>query len=78
MATLQPVQTPAQQEAQAEVNSIVQEDAAKNRVAVHTFDPDASPQEKAATAGKNRDQLKSVTDKPSETGVKGMWSRLLI
>ncbi|CAL1696266.1 unnamed protein product [Somion occarium] len=51
--------TPA---AQTEVNGIVQQDAAKDRVAVHTFDPDATPNEKAASAGKNIDQLKSVQD----------------
>jgi len=31
--------------------------------AVHSFDPDASPEEKAATAGKARDQLKDISSK---------------
>ncbi|KAF7306591.1 hypothetical protein MIND_00450400 [Mycena indigotica] len=35
-------------------------DDANSRVAVHTFDPEASPTEKAAAAAKNRDQLASV------------------
>ncbi|KAF7320046.1 hypothetical protein MKEN_00788800 [Mycena kentingensis (nom. inval.)] len=33
---------------------------ANGRVAVHSFDPDASPEQKGAAAGKARDQLKSV------------------
>lgn len=33
-----------------------------SRVATHSFDPDASPQQKAAAAGKARDQLKSVKE----------------
>jgi hypothetical protein len=44
--------------AQARVNGLVAADAAKARV--YTFDPDASPQEKAAQAAKGRDQLKRV------------------
>ncbi|KAF9270554.1 tricalbin [Marasmius fiardii PR-910] len=32
------------------------------RVAVHSFDPDATPQQKAADAGKAKDQLSSVKD----------------
>ena len=42
---------------QAKVNGIVEHDAAKGRVPVHTFDPDASPEEKAAAAGKNSGKL---------------------
>lgn len=44
--------------AEAQVNGIVQEDAAKNRVPVHTFDPNAPPEAKAAAAGKGKDKLK--------------------
>src|SRR5882762_9938523 len=44
---------------QKQANHIVKEDASKSNVAVHTFDPDASPQQKAASAGKGADQLKS-------------------
>ncbi|KAJ3718444.1 C2 domain-containing protein [Lentinula raphanica] len=43
-------------------------DAAKGRVAVHTFDPDASPAQKAAAAGKAKDQLKGVQQKSDEGG----------
>jgi hypothetical protein len=46
-------------QARAQLNGIVQADAEKNRVAVHTFDPNASPAEKAAAAGKGRDAVKS-------------------
>jgi hypothetical protein len=64
MATLR-----AQQgSAQAQVNDILDQDAAKGRVAVHSFNPDASPQEKAAAAGKGRDKLKSVKDQPEASG----------
>ncbi|KAH9836496.1 C2 domain-containing protein [Rhodofomes roseus] len=45
-------------QAQAQVNGIVQDDVAKNRVAVHTFDPNASPEAKGAAAGKGKEKLK--------------------
>lgn len=48
------------QEAQARETLL--NDQAKG-VAVHSFDPDASPQEKAAAAGKARDQLKDIRPK---------------
>jgi len=48
------------QEAQA--RETFQNDQAKG-VAVHSFDPDASPEEKAAAAGKARDQLKDIRAK---------------
>ncbi|TFK57601.1 tricalbin [Heliocybe sulcata] len=54
----------------AEANDIVQKDADKAGVAVHSFDPDASPEEKAAAAGKARDQLKSVSQKDPGAGGK--------
>ncbi|KAJ3567153.1 hypothetical protein NP233_g6551 [Leucocoprinus birnbaumii] len=44
-----------------QLDALLKQDADRNRVPVHTFDPDASPQEKAAAAGKARDQLQSVT-----------------
>ena len=56
---------------QAQLNGIVQQDAAKGRVAVHTFNPDATPQEKAAAAGKSRDQVKSNTNRDDSAGGKG-------
>lgn len=53
----------------SEVDNILQHDADKG-VAVHSFDPAASPAEKGAAAGKARDQLKSVIDHavPGERG----------
>ncbi|KAJ7462762.1 C2 domain-containing protein [Mycena galericulata] len=40
----------------------IMQDSANGRVAVHSFDPEASPSQKGAAAGKARDQLKSVTN----------------
>lgn len=54
MASNQPL------EAQAQRN--FQDDQAKG-VPVHSFHPDATPQEKAATAGKARDQLVDIRSK---------------
>ncbi|KAM5532785.1 hypothetical protein V8D89_013582 [Ganoderma adspersum] len=48
---------PIPPEAQAKVHSIIDQDAAKGGVPVHTFNPDASPQEKAAAAGKGGQKL---------------------
>ena len=45
------------QEAQAQLN-----DQAKG-APVHSFDPDATPEQKAGTAGKARDQLKDIRSK---------------
>lgn len=41
----------------------LRQDEQHGRVAVHSFDPDTPPKEKAAIAGQARDQLKSVTGK---------------
>jgi hypothetical protein len=58
--------------AQDSVDAIVKEDEAKRRVAVHTFDPDASPQQKGASAGKARDQVKSLVTRDQDgSGDKG-------
>jgi hypothetical protein len=46
-------------DAQARVNGALLGDAGKPGIAIHSFDPDASPQEKAALASKGRDALKS-------------------
>jgi hypothetical protein len=46
--------------ADAQLHDIMNHDASKGAI-VHSFDPDASPQQKAATAGNQRHQLKSVT-----------------
>ena len=45
-----------------------------SRVATHSFDPDASPQQKAAAAGKARDQLRSVKDSQKDLLEKGTQS----
>ncbi|KAJ8517020.1 hypothetical protein ONZ45_g5719 [Pleurotus djamor] len=47
---------------QAALNGLVEQDEAKGRVPVHTFDPDAPTSEKAAAAAKNRDKLASVQE----------------
>jgi hypothetical protein len=52
-----------------QANDIVQNDASRGNVPVHSFDPDASPAEKAASAGKARSQLTSTLPaKPTEGG----------
>lgn len=43
----------------ADAHDMLSKDARGNAT-VHSFDPDASPEEKAASAGKARSQLKSV------------------
>jgi hypothetical protein len=56
--------------AHGQANDIVQNDASRGNVAVHSFDPDASPAEKAAVAGKARTQLtSSLPAKPTEGGL---------
>jgi hypothetical protein len=55
--------------AHGQANDIVQNDASRGNVAVHSFDPDASPAEKAAAAGKAGKQLTSTLPaKPVEGG----------
>ncbi|KAI0757330.1 tricalbin [Daedaleopsis nitida] len=49
--------TPIPADAQAKVNGILERDAAKGGVPVHTFDPDASPESKGADAGKQKQKL---------------------
>lgn len=49
------------------VSGMLKRDEAKG-AAVHSFDPDASPAEKAAAAGKARDQLTSVKQKDAADG----------
>lgn len=76
MPTVAPVDG-APADAQAELNGLLQADAAKGRVAVHTFDPNATPQEKAAAAGKGSERLKSAgADKGA--GGTGTYSELYI
>lgn len=58
----------------AEVNGILKHDADKG-APVHTFDPASSPSEKASSAGKARDQLKSVKES-EDVGGKGAFGML--
>lgn len=48
----------ASTQAHAQLNGIQKEDAAKGAV-VHSFNPNMSPEEKAAAAGKGRSELES-------------------
>lgn len=57
--------------AHSQANDILQRDAARGNVAVHSFDPDASPAEKAATAGKAKSQLSSAIPGKSSDGGRG-------
>lgn len=64
--------------AQAQLNGIVAKDAEKNVVPVHTFNPDATPQQKAASAAQGMDKLKSVKeDGNADAGAKGAIRALL-
>lgn len=44
----------------AQLDTILKQGAERKGVPVHSFDPDAPPQEKAAAARKGRDQLDSI------------------
>ena len=61
-----------------ELGNIVRSDEAKNRVAVHTFDPDASPEAKAQAAGAGKDKLKSVKQDANDAGGRGIVPLSLI
>lgn len=62
--------------AQEVVNRIINQDEAKG-MPVHSFDPNSTPAEKAAAAGKARDQLKSVKNRgPADGGGRGELSNL--
>ncbi|KAG1741248.1 hypothetical protein EDB19DRAFT_716905 [Suillus lakei] len=50
----------SQETAHTQLHDIMSNDASKGAI-VHSFDPDVSPQQKAAAAGRQRDQLKSIT-----------------
>ncbi|TFY83046.1 hypothetical protein EWM64_g967 [Hericium alpestre] len=74
--------------AQAQANNILKQDADKANLAVHTFDPNSSPQDKAKAAGVGRDQLKTKVDSdkdqlagkevPIDTGAKGVVPTITI
>jgi hypothetical protein len=59
-------------DAKAQVNRIMKQDRDKG-VAVYSFDPDASPSEKGAAAGKGHDLLKGL-NVPAGAGERGRWS----
>ncbi|KAL5495683.1 TCB2 [Sanghuangporus weigelae] len=44
---------------QQQLNGLIQQDKDKQNVAVHSFDPEATPEQKAASAGKGRSQIES-------------------
>lgn len=55
--------------AHGQANDILQKDAARGNISVHSFNPDASPAEKAAAAGQARSQLTSaIPGQPSDGG----------
>ena len=56
-----------------QLNGLIQEDKQKQSVAVHTFDPDATPEQKAAAAGKGRSQIEAGKD--NDAGGKGESGR---
>lgn len=60
--------------AHGQANDILQKDASRGNVAVHTFDPDAPPAEKAAAAGGARGQLASTIPAKPSTGGRGQPS----
>lgn len=58
---------------EAQTQQTLQNDQAKG-VPVHSFDPDASPEQKAAAAGKARDQLEDIRSKDPDPA-KGLSPR---
>jgi hypothetical protein len=65
-----------QNEVSHEINGIVQHDAEKG-AKVHSFDPNASPAQKAAAAAKAKEQLKPV-GKSKDKGGQGPLFLLLL
>ena len=63
---------------QIQLNGIVAEDEAKGAV-VHTFEPDATPEQKGAVAAQGEEKLKAVGDivKPSGAGQSFLQSEIL-
>jgi hypothetical protein len=67
-----------------QLDAVLKQDADQKKVPVHTFDPNASPEEKAAAAGKARSQLQSIVSddlkpsRPLPAGAKGMPHALLL
>lgn len=63
----------ANQNGQAALDAALKKDADKG-AAVHSFDPEASPAQKGAAAGKARDQLKSVKASSGPNVERGLYS----
>ena len=74
MATIDGAPIPP--ETQAKVSGIIEQDAAKGSVPVHTFHPDATPQEKAAAAGKGEQKL-GLENNEVKANAQGMCSPAL-
>lgn len=62
--------------ANAQLHNIVNHDASKGAT-VHSFDPDASPQQKATAVGKQRDKLESATKHKQDGSAQGEKGALL-
>jgi hypothetical protein len=60
---------------QNQFNSPLKEDAAKNSVPVHTFDPQTSPQQKGAAAGQASDKINGMTQDNKSSDAKGIPNR---
>jgi len=55
-----------------DLNGVVDNEAiAKNRVPVHVFNPEDSPQAKGAAAGKAQDKVKSIIPNQGSSNSKG-------
>lgn len=55
---------------EAQLNGLIQDDQQKQAVTVHTFDPNATPEQKGAAAGKGRSQIAAGKDS-DDAGGKG-------
>jgi hypothetical protein len=65
-------------QAQAQLNGLIQADASKSRVPVHTFDPNASSQEKGAAAGKGREVLQSAASQKRKGDAEGAFAFIVV
>jgi len=59
-----------------QADDILQKDAVRANVPVHSFDPDASPAQKAAVAGKASSQLDGIAAGKPKDGGRGWASSL--
>lgn len=65
-----------QETAETHLHDIMSHDASKGAV-VHSFDPDAPPEQKAAAAGRQRDQVKSIVQQDGNVDGKGALLSLI-